>query len=190
MMGTSSSHPSPRTPSWSIAREVLANAAVEPATQSRELWRAAASDQTAQLIEKLSHPIMSRACELAGEAMSPSDALASFEKILISSHTSGLVFDMARRALARAAAVRAGQRGFAAELFSELVSYYSSRDTPSFIAGRDRVATTSGAIFLKGQLRAIARQAAAETSPLSSDPQVWAGFVRAVVDHLQSKPAR
>ena len=189
-MGTSGSHPSPRTPSWAIAAGILGSSAAPPSRQSQELWRAAAGDENASLAEGLAHPLIAEACRLAALADTPSRAVSQFEDAAIAAQASGLFFDMAKRALARAVLTHGGSPRFSEELFSELVSYYASSDLSGLVGARGRISTVSEAIELKEQLRTIARATAARAGPPPTEPLKWALHVQHILADLQVREGK
>ncbi|MEX2030711.1 MAG: hypothetical protein WD906_07060 [Anaerolineales bacterium] len=185
-MGTSGSHPSPRTPSWRIAAGLLGSA-TPPARQSQEIWRAAASDEQAAVADGLSDPIIAEACRIADKTDTPSNAVGQFEDLALASNKAGLFFEMAKRALARAVLENGGSPRFSQELFSELVSYYASSDLSGLVGGRGRVPTISDSISLKDRFRAIARDSAAKLGPPPTDSRQWSNYVTKVLEDLQGR---
>ncbi len=176
-MGTSTSHPSPDTPSWRIARQVLGREAAPLARQSEEIWKAAAADRGGRLGEELGSPVLAAAGSVASETSSAPDALRAFNRIAAEQRAAGLALEIGRRALVRAVTAGGGAAAFGAELFAEAASYYASRDLSSFVGAAGRVSTSSQSIALKEGLRAIARGAARET-PVPTDASGWSTYVR------------
>ena len=183
-MGTSSNQPSPKTPSWGLANAVLGKPSASPERQHQELWRAAIGDQGDALLEALGNPLLANACALSTRSRSPSEAIGRFDQSLLDSHNASLVLDLGKRALVRAVAAKKGATGFASELFAETVSYYASRDLPSFVGAKGRISTTSDAIELKNQIRDHARKIA-KMFPVKTDPEGWKNYVSKVLAALQ-----
>ena len=183
-MGTSVNQASPNSPPWRPARAVLGNPAFAAKHQSAELWRAALGDRgNALLSADLGHPAIATACRIAGKAESPVVAIRAWDEHLAHTRAAGLTLDLARRALIRATLARRGATGFAGEVFAEMVSYYASRDLPSFVGARFRLTTPTQAVRLKDDLRAIARQASHVKAPAAA-PGKWRTYVKAVVKAL------
>lgn len=182
-MGTSTNQASPRTPSWGLVQAILGDPQVLVERQSQEIWRAAATDREGRLVADLGSSLLAVACGIASERTDPATAVGNFELFLLRERGFGLALDIAKRALARAAASGSGAPGFGAELFAEVISYYASRDLPGLVGSR--LPTTSSSIRLKEQLRGIARRAAAAVDPPSSSPDMWRTFVGSVLASLQ-----
>ena len=183
-MGTSSNQPSPKTPNWGLANAVLGKPSASPERQNQELWRAAIGDQGDALLDALGSPLLANACVLSTKSSSPSEAIGGFEQSLLDSHNAGLMLDLGKRALIRTVVAKKGASGFASELFAETVSYYASRDLPSFVGAKGRISTTSDAIELKNQLRDHARKIA-KKFPVKTDPKGWKDYVSKVLAELQ-----
>lgn len=184
-MGTSTSQPSPNTPSWRIARQVLGRDAAPVARQSEELWKAASADRGGRLRDELSSPVLAAAGAVAAQAKSALEALRAFNTIAAEQRAAGLALEIGRRALMRAVASGGGAAGFGAELFAEAASYYASRDLSSYVGATGRVATSSDSIALKDGLRAIARGAAGQAA-IRTDADGWSRYVRSTLDVLTS----
>ena len=184
-MGTSSNHPSPKTPTWQPLKAVLGNERVPTERQSAEVWRAAFADREGQLVDDLGSDIIARAAGIASSVENPAAAVAMLRKEIVESKSAGLVVDMANRALARACYQGGGRDRFSAELLAEAASYYTSRDLPSYVGAAGRVRTTSESIELKSELRAIARAAAEEAGPAPDDRTKWRGYVSNLAEILK-----
>lgn len=172
-MGTSRNDPSRPIPPWKPALAVLGRTDVAAERQSLEIWRAAAADRGERLVHDLANPTLAEACSLVSEGRTVGEALAAYDEATLHLSDVGLAVDLGRRALARAAAKNSGATGFAGELFAEAVSYYASRDLPSFVAAPGRVSTSSEAIALKEELRNIAREAAYRAGEPPLDRRGW-----------------
>ena len=122
---------------------------------------------------------------IASSERRPAQAIRAFDLVLDQNSAHGLVTDMARRALARAVADGSGPSGFASALFSEAVSYYVSRELPSYVGSRETVRTTSSSIDLKNRLREITRQVVSSQGTTSFEPSVWRAYVQRVVQALR-----
>jgi hypothetical protein len=184
-MGTSINQRSPNTPSWRLANAVLGNRNISAVRQSAELWAAALADRDGELSNKLLSPLLAEAAVIANEdELSPSTAIQAYDDLLAEHFEAGLIFDLGRRALVRAASTQSRAPGFLAELFAEVASYYVSRDLPSFVASKGRVATSSEAIELKDQIAEIARTKATREA-LPEGAESWQQIVRDVSDSLK-----
>jgi hypothetical protein len=186
-VGTSRNDPSPSIPPWKPVLAVLGRTDVPAARQSLEIWRAVAADRGERLVRDLANPTLAEACSFVAEGRSVGEALAAYDEATLHLGDVGLAVDLGRRALARAAAKNSGATGFAGELFAEAVSYYASRDLPSFVAAPGRVSNSSAAIALKEDLRNIARQAAFSAGRPALDRRGWNRYVGRVITALQGR---
>lgn len=189
-MGTSRNDRSPLIPPWRPALAVLGKPDVPPERQSKEIWRAAYADRGDKLLDDLSHPALVMACKLVSDRTPLHEALDKYDRNTLHSEKSGLTIELGRRALARTLIRNRTANDFAAELFGETVAYYASRDLPSFVASRNRIATTSAAIKLKNELRRIAHDKARAAGPVRAVRQEWRAYVHRVLGLLQEANAR
>jgi hypothetical protein len=186
-VGTSRNDPSPPTPSWKAARAVLGKTDVSVAMQAREVCRAAAHDREGALQRDLSHPLLAKAWELSREALSPHQALQSFDEAALHVANVGLAVEFGRRALARCTLQAAAPKSFPSELFSDAIGYYVARDLPSVVAVQGRVQAVSDAIKLKSSIRDFVHSRVSDLGEPSKSPKGWQTFVAKVTDALQKK---
>jgi hypothetical protein len=185
-MGTSRNDRSPLNPPWRIALAVLGTPETPPDRQCMEIWRAVAADRGEKMLQDFaSRPIL-EACRLASSALSPQDAVARFNAATRYDSDAGLVIDMGRRALARCAAEHGGATQFVSQLFAEAVSYYASRDLPSYVAAPGRITNSSDSIALKDSLRRITRKQVESVGPAPVGPKQWRRYIAEVLKILQS----
>jgi hypothetical protein len=138
-MGTSRNDRSPDTPPWRLTLASLGAAGVPAERQGQEIWRAALADRGERLRDQLGQAFVGEVCRLAARAKSATEALGDFDRLAHERRAVGLAVEMARRALARAAASQGGLRGFSGEFFAEATSYYAARDLPSVIGRSNRI---------------------------------------------------
>jgi hypothetical protein len=183
-MGTSSNHRSKDIPTWQPARAMLGSNEVDPKFQARELWRAALSDQEAAVIANLSNETVAFACDLAATSQSPIQANDAFTEHLQAADRANLFDSIARRALIRSVVNKKGIAGFGEELFAEAVSYFASRDLPSYVGREGRVTSVSSAIALKEALKSHTADIARKHQLRSASPKDWGTYVLAVLKSL------
>lgn len=199
-MGTSTNHGSSRLiPSWGISRASLGTRQVPLDRQANEIWKSASADKEANLALQLSSVTVSHAAELAASSAEPAIAVRMFDDALDEHQDCGVVYDIARRALLRATRNKSGAEGFTQELFAEAANYYVSRDLPSLVAAKGRVATTSEALEVKDGIRELTRQVVAPLAVGLSDDirergaldtQKWRVVVGAALTALQGRGAK
>lgn len=186
-MGTSRNDRSPKTPPWRIAWAVLGAKEVPASRQCMEIWRAAAADRGEKMLRDFSNRSLAEGCRLASSGLSPQDAVAKFNEMARYESDAGLAIDMGRRAVARCAAEHGSPVQFVAELFSEAVSYYASRDLPSYVAAAGRVSNSSDAIRLKESLRQVTKQQVENVGEPRLGAQQWQRYVARVLNVLQGR---
>jgi hypothetical protein len=185
-MGTSRNDRSPLNPPWRMALAVIGTPETPPDRQCLEIWRAVAADRGEKMLNDFASKPILEACRLASAELTPQDAIARFNAATRYESDAGLVIDMSRRALARCAAERGGATQFVSELFTEAVSYYASRDLPSYVAAPGRIATSSDAIALKDSLRSVTRQQVQSVGEAELAPKQWRQYIGKVLNVLRS----
>ena len=157
-MGTSRNDRSPGTPPWKLVQAVLGHLKVPAERQNLELWRAAYKEAGAVLQTELSSSAIGHACELVNRQAPASEAVASYNRFLREHGDTGFFLDLARRALVRSVASRATAGQFMGEVFAEVVSYFASRDLPSYVGAADRIGNPQAAVSLERTFRDITKQ--------------------------------
>ena len=183
-MGTSRNDPSPRAPEWLPTFAVLGNPKFPIERQSLEVWTAASQELGGALYRDLSSPIVAHACEIANSRAEVFDALDAFDNTAAYEYKSGLAVEFARRALARSAEHAGGGRTFASELLAETVTYFVSRDLPSYVGAKGRIATAAEAIALKDSIGDVARRAVERAGEPPMGTRAWRRYVRGVIENL------
>lgn len=182
-MGTSSNKASPSTPNWRIPKAILGKADYDPRRQNQELWKAALADRSGSLRKELTDPTIAHLCNVVGAMKNPADAITKFESHVAKAGKANFILDMAKRAFIRSVAAKSGPDGFASELFSEVVSYYASRDLPSFIGEKGRISKPIDSIRLKRALRDITK-AYALSVKVRTDQEGWREYIGTVIDQI------
>lgn len=185
-MGTSTNRRTPNTPVWKPMRAVVGDERVPTARQSAEIWRSATAEQEGALLSELGSAIIARAASLADSVGDPLVALATLRREIVTTQSVGVVTDLATRALGRACYLGGGRERFSAELFAETASYFASRELPSVVGAIGKIATTSGAIALKDELRTLAREAVNRAGRAPDDPAAWKKYVAEIARDLES----
>lgn len=187
-MGTSSNQRSPDTPSWRLARALIGSTAAPAQKQSIEMWRAATTDETADVIGYLCGGRTFAAAKLTETSSNPREAAEAFFNIMKTSGSAPFLDASASRALLRTVAKKGDVRAFAGELLSEAIAYYASRDLPSYVGRPGRIESTSQAVALKAKLQELARNACAPLPSKSiSDANAWAKYVGEAIARLTSR---
>ena len=184
-MGTSRNDRSPMTPPWKMALAVVGTSDVPASRQGTEIWRAVAAERGEKLLRDFSNQSLAEACRWMSQPLSVQEALTRFQQATKYESNAGLAIDMGRRALARCAAEKGDATSFVGELFAEAVSYYVSRDLPSYVGARGRIADASEAIRLKHALREATKQQVKSLGQPKLGPREWRGYISTVLKTLQ-----
>jgi hypothetical protein len=184
LVGTSRNDRSPLNPPWRAALAVLGTPETSADRQCLEIWRAVAADRGERMFQDFASRPIQEACRLASTKLSPQDAVARFDATTRYDSDAGLVIDMSRRALARCAAENGGATQFVSELFAEAVSYYASRDLPSYVAAKGRIANSSDSIALKNSFRRITKEQVESVGPARLGPKQWRQYIAKVLNVL------
>jgi len=184
-MGTSRNDRSPDIPPWRMALAVLGRSDVPIERQSREIWMAAHADRGDKLIRDLSHPALAMACKAIESHLPLARTLQNYQESMQYEEASGFALEMGKRALIRSVSASKTATEFVGELFAETVSYYASRDLPSYVGSSGRVQTMSQSIALKEQLRDVARQAVRSAGSPSFSSEGWSKYINRIVDTLK-----
>ncbi len=185
-MGTSRNDRSPMTPPWRMALAVLGTPDVSASRQSMEIWKAVAADRGPSLLRDFSNRSIADACRLVSQGLSVEEALTKFNASASYESRAGLAIDMGRRALTRCVAERGNAASFVGELFAEAVSYYASRDLPSYVGAAGRIATSSDAIRLKETLRETTKRQVKSVGDPKLGTKDWRKYISRVLGVLQS----
>ncbi len=169
---------------------VLGRSDVPPERQSREIWLAASADRGEKLLRDFSHSALAQACHLVAEGVSVDDGLRTYEQATRYESESGFAIELGRRALVKALAARGATVDFVGEVFSEAISYYASRDLPSFVAATGCVSSSSEAIKLKEQFRRIAKASVRSLGQPKYDGKQWKAYVSQVLDTLKGQKVK
>ena len=187
-MGTSISQASPTTANWRAANTAYTSDALPVDRVAQEVWRAATNQPIGDLAVDLASPIIAQCAQIARDAASGTEAIASIRQSIMTAGDTSLAADIAQRAAVRCIAV-GGDRieGFVKSLFSEASNYLVARDLPGFVGRGQRTRAVSDARQFKsdvcrvvGQVvQTVARPPGAEHSPAS-----WNTYVATVVKTL------
>lgn len=188
-MGTSRNDPSPKTPPWRLSNAMLGREGLSAQRQSQQIWRAASSERGRMLVQDFSATVFAAACGIADKAASPQDAVAEYSRTVSQEYAAGLSIEMGKRAIARSVAQHTGAVGFAAELFSEAVSYYASRDLPSVVGKGGRLSSTRDAIELKQGIRDATKKVVQKVGAPPRAGNRWPQYVTAVIAALKETGA-
>lgn len=92
--------------------------------------------------------------------------------------------------MVKSLAARGSTIDFVGEVFSEAISYYASRDLPSFVAAEGRISSSSGAIKLKEQFRRIAKASVRSLGQPKYSEKQWKPYISQVLDTLKGQKVR
>lgn len=189
-MGTSRNDPSPRRPPWPAAYGLIGRPEVPAREQHLAIWRAALGDREQKLRSELASAPLAAACRIAAARGDLAQSLEAYEHEVHRSKSASLWLELGRRALAKTVLTGGADREFAGELFAQVTGYYASRDLPSYVGARERVANVRESLALKEQLAGISREVAREGPPLDAQTTAgWRRYVAVVLERLTTRGA-
>jgi hypothetical protein len=186
-MGTSRNDRSPDTPNWKPALAAIGNPQVDAERQNLEIWRAAYSESGALLENYLGGLLLAKACDFISQDLPLNTAITRFDEAARRTRESSFVLDLARRAFIRSRAKNGSVSNFIGETFAELVSYYASRDLPSYVGASGRLSDVSDSVNLKEKLQAVTRERVISAGEPRIDPSGWKRYIRRVLGSLQQE---
>ena len=146
-MGTSASHPSPKTTAWRTVGTCYESDQVPIDRTAGEIWHAATSE--ASTIEaQIKSPAVYACYELAREGVPPDQVHAAISQV-ISAEKNSMVVEYAKRAtLAALQGPRPGEQ-WPKLFFKEITNYLVSRDASGYVGPASRSKTVGDLIQLK-----------------------------------------
>lgn len=188
-MGTSVSHPSPKTVNWQAATTAYLSDTISPVRACQELWRAATNQPQGNIAADLASPLIAQLVNTVSLNSTPTEAFASVRRHVAESGHSTLAADIAQRAVFGAFnGPDRPEKSFAVALFKEASNYLISRDLPGHLGASARTATVSDAIRLKRDLCATVESVAGgvhqPANALHGDEAAWHRYVNQVVKRL------
>jgi hypothetical protein len=182
-MGTSSSTPSPRTLSWRAVEAGYRSPNVPVDRLIQEIWRAAQRD--GGWGELLAARAVQRVARIVIEAQSTQEALARASSEIVSTKSSTIATEVAKRAIPLA--FREPDRGaaFSRALFAEASNYLVSRDLAGFVGADYRSQTPKDAMTLKDVVRGRVREIVREAGPpRATSATTWRAYVAEALRRL------
>jgi len=149
-MGTSASHPSPKTTAWRTVGTCYESDQVPIDRTAEEIWHAATSE--ASTIEtQIKSPAVYACYELARESVPPDRVHAALSQVT-SEHKNSMVVEYAKRAtLVASQGTRPGEQ-WPKLFFKEITNYLISRDASGYVGPTSRSKTVGDLIQLKRSL--------------------------------------
>ena len=188
-MGTSRNDRSPETPKWKPVLAVIGNINVEAQRQNLEIWRAAFAESGELLRRSLGSPLLVQACRVVSQRLEVGNAIAAFDAAARETPEPSFISDLTRRAFIRSAARKDSVDEFIGETFSEIVTYYASRDLPSYIGAGGRISDVAASVNLKKTLQDTTKEKVASVGRPHLDSRSWRRYVARVLVELQKEGA-
>ena len=184
-MGTSVNQSSPRTLNWKAAQAGYRDPSVSVNRIASEVWRAALNQETGNIAQLLSQPIVARIGALVAESSSSMDLARKSAFEIARSKQSSLATELARRACIQVAGARDGPAAFTARLFAEATAYLVSRDLPGFV-GLGRLHDVAQSTTFKSSLSQYAAEVATRAKhPSQLTERNWPDHVKNVIRLLR-----
>lgn len=183
-MGTSVSHRSPRTLSWSSVQVGYENSLVPEARVLRDVWRAALGEPEASWANLLATETVARCLEVAMTAESPGAGLRQATESIAESGGSSLATEVAKRAVIASVGARDRALEFTARVFAGATDYLISRDLAGHVGRGDRLPTVREATAFKERLKVQAAATARQVAGPQPSAGEWADTVSRVARAL------
>ncbi len=187
-MGTSVSQPSPKTRNWEAAQATYKSDNFPVDRVLREIWRAATNQESGNLSEQLSTPIVNRLREIVGQSGTSIEIASAINREIALSRQNSLGVEIARRAALQSLNAQNKSQTFNERLFAEASNYLLSRDLSGFVGSEFRNKNVGDSINFKQTVTNAAVQSvkAVETSSSVSESQ-WREYTGAVIKQLTEK---
>jgi len=186
-MGTSTSHPSPRTTSWRAVSAAYRSQTQNAERIARLIWRASHLAGGLGLEKQLAKPIIARCLELSLTSESPEVGARAVSKEIAVTGQTGIGAELARRALGQSYHFDDRKKGFAKSLIAEATNFLISRDLPMMLGKSDRLRSVSDITFLKAEILTHVRSIVEQVSPIPIAPNNWQEFIAKVCRRLRDE---
>lgn len=187
-MGTSVSHPSPKTLNWEAAQATYKSDNFPVERVLREIWRAATNQESGNLSEQLSAPIVNRLRDIVGQTGTKIEIASAINKEISLSRQNSLGVEIARRAAIQCLNSQNRTQSFNERLFAEASNYLVSRDLSGFVGSQFRNKNVGDSISFKQAITNAAVQTvkAVDTSSSGNENQ-WRIYTNAVIKQLTER---
>jgi hypothetical protein len=192
-MGTSASHPSPKTLRWAAVASMYGEPRFQANQVLQEVWGALAAPGGGRLANDLASAAVVGCLSALSSAASKQEMARLAAQAVIASGRPSVAADLAKRAAIQACSAgdaRSRVPAFAQALFAEATDYLVARDLSGLIGERARVRSATDAVAFRQDLRRLASAAVAGT-PLPDDvvrsARGWRAYVQTVVDRLRGR---
>lgn len=183
-MGTSVSHPSPKTVGWKVVATCYKHAGIPIARTAVEVWLAAANEGS-NLYQQLGSKLVRECVEAAARPISPATAAAKIQQLALAKENS-IVGEFAKRALMIKAAGGYPREAAATVLFRQLTDYFVARDLPGNIGANYRCKTVAEQRALKeGITNAVAKKAETIVQTRQLASKNWSEVYPVILKGLQ-----
>lgn len=182
-MGTSSSHPSPRTLGWQAVQAGYLSDIVPLDRIAQEVWRASREPEGG-IHDFLKTPVLYACYSTIRDCPSVTDAVPRVNRLLATSGESSVVTELARRAVVQAYSSTSPAQSWLSRLFGEVTSYLVTRDLSGYIGPTYRNATARDALQFTAALRAQVERSVAEARSAPRSANEWESYVTRVLAHL------
>jgi hypothetical protein len=187
-MGTSVSHPSPKTRNWEAAQATYKSDDFPVERVLREIWRAATNQESGNLAEQLSAPIINRLREITEKGGTTLEVASAINREIALSRQNSLGVEIARRAALQSINAQNRSQAFNERLFAEASNYLVSRDLSGFVGSEFRNKNVTDSIQFKQAVTNAAIQTvkAVETSSTVSESN-WGEYTSAVIKQITER---
>ncbi len=187
-MGTSVSHPSPKTRNWEAAQATYKSDSFPVERVLREIWRAATNQESGNLSEQLSAPIVNRLREIVGKSGTSIEIASAINREIALSRQNSLGVEIARRAALQCLNAQNKSQTFIERLFAEASNYLVSRDLSGFVGSEFRNKNVADSISFKQAITLAAVQSVKSVETSSGfNENNWREYTGRVIKQLTER---
>ncbi len=188
-MGTSVSHPSPKTRNWAAAQATYKSNDFPVKRVLREIWRAATNQTEGNLSEQLSAPIISRLREIAVKGETPVEVASAVNREIALSRQNSLGVEIARRAALQCLTAENRSQAFNERVFAEASNYLVSRDLSGFVGSEFRNKTVLDSFRFKQSITNAAVQSVKviDAPTVGTGEGQWREYTSEVIKRLTER---
>jgi len=182
-MGTSISHPSPKTLGWQAVAECYHDEAITPIRTATEIWRAS-QHHDSPLVSHIESDAVFECYESVRNGSNASEALKLATNAIISLKKNSIIAEIARRSIPAAFGTSDKLRGWRALFFAQVTDYLMSRDTSGFVGKEYRNKNIVDLVNFKESVKSSVKDT---VKAINIDPRSireWTKYVKNVIKRL------
>jgi hypothetical protein len=185
-MGTSASHPSPKTTAWRTVGTCYESDQIPVDRTAEEIWQAATSESST-IEAQLKSPAVYACYDIARQGIAPDQVHVALSRIS-SEHKNSMVVEYARRATLVASQSPRSAEEWPKLFFKEVTNYLVSRDASGYISPTSRSKTVGDLIRLKRSIGSAVEKRIGDIRLSARNENEWRGAVSTALQALRPTP--